>query len=41
VTTGADHFEIHDLGIDVGSDYVNAFLGGVATDGLQIVNVAK
>jgi hypothetical protein len=41
VTTGADHFEIHDLGIDVGSNYVNAFLGGVATDGLQIVNIGQ
>jgi hypothetical protein len=41
VTTGADHFEVHDLGIDVGSAYVNAFLGGVATDGLQIINVGQ
>jgi hypothetical protein len=41
VTTGADHFELYDLGIDVGSDYVNAFLGGVATDGLEIANVGQ
>jgi hypothetical protein len=41
VTTGADGFELHDLGIDVGSAYVNAFLGGVAQDGLEIANAGQ
>jgi hypothetical protein len=41
VTTGADHFELYDLGIDVGPAYVNAFLGGVAADGLEIANVGQ
>jgi len=41
VTTGADRFELHDLGIDVGSAYVNAFLGGVARDGLEIANAGQ
>jgi hypothetical protein len=41
VTTGADYFELQDLGIDVGSAYVNAFLGGVAEDGLAIANAGQ
>jgi hypothetical protein len=41
VTTGADHFELHDVGIDVGPSYVNTFLGGVAEDGLEIVNAGQ
>jgi hypothetical protein len=37
-TTGADHLTVRDLGVDVGSDYINAKNEGVALDGLAIYN---
>ncbi len=38
VTTGADYFILSDLGVDVGSDFINANNAGVPLDGLAIYN---
>ncbi len=40
-STGADYFTVEDLGIDAGSDYVNASNGGVATDAFLIYNAGQ
>jgi len=37
-STGADYFTVKDLGVDVGSAYINASNGGVATDAFAIYN---
>ena len=37
-STGADYFTVQDLGIDVGSAYIDANHGGVPLDGLGIFN---
>ena len=37
-SSGADYFTVRDLGVDAGSAYIDANLGGVATDALAIYN---
>jgi hypothetical protein len=37
-SAGADYFTVRDLGVDAGSEYINANNGGIATNALAIFN---